>query len=243
MDYDQLRKTNVVAIQPEQNTIFSKIDFADIVPSTNPAETVILNLNQAQMIDHTFPKIDRCCKLNHGKVKYDGIDNIQRIDCNMPQKEFLEKYINKREAVVMKGCQNEWMARNWTIENLLDRYRLFEEPWDSYFQKNIEWPIEAKHLNSESVKFAINNGYLVKVFQKLWKDNKGWTEDDDRAKELMLDLFDEYSFPKPMPEDEFTKFNVAPNMAYLMLATAGTGTYGKSIMELRNYLVGPFTQL
>ena len=27
------------------------------------------------------------------------------------------------------------------------------------------------------------------------------------------------------------------------LATAGTGTYGKSIMELRNYLVGPFTQL
>ena len=79
--------------------------------------------------------------------------------------------------------------------------------------------------------------------QKLWKDNKGWTEDDDRAKELMLDLFDEYSFPKPMPEDEFTKFNVAPNMAYLMLATAGTGTYGKSIMELRNYLVGPFTQL
>ena len=123
MDYDQLRKTNVVAIQPEQNTIFSKIDFADIVPSTNPAETVILNLNQAQMIDHTFPKIDRCCKLNHGKVKYDGIDNIQRIDCNIPKNEFLEKYVNGREAVLMKGCQNEWMARNWTIENLLDRYR------------------------------------------------------------------------------------------------------------------------
>ena len=80
LDYDQLRKTNVVAIQPEQNTIFSKIDFADIVPSTNPAETVILNLNQAQMIDHTFPKIDRCCKLNHGKVKHDGIDNRAQID-------------------------------------------------------------------------------------------------------------------------------------------------------------------
>ena len=236
LDYEQLRKNDVVAaIQPQQNILYSKIDFTDMITSTNPSDIVILNLNLNQMIDHTLPKIDRCCKLNSEEIHYDGNDNIQRIDCNMSQKEFLEKYINKREAVVMKGCQNEWMARNWTIENLLDRYRLFEEPWDSYFQKNIEWPIESKHLNSESVKFAINNGYLVKVFQKLWKDNKGWTEDDNRAKELMLDLFDEYSFPKPMPEDEFTKFNVAPNMAYLMLATAGTGTYVKSIMELRNY--------
>ena len=104
---------------------FSKIDFADIVSSSDPTDVVILNLNLNQMIHHTFPKIDQCCKLNGGKVKYDGIDNIKRIDCNMSQKEFFEKYINEREPVMMKGCQNEWKAGNWTIGNLLDRYRSF----------------------------------------------------------------------------------------------------------------------
>ena len=124
MDYEELTKNNVVAIQPQQNTMFSKIDFIDIVSSTNPADIIILNLNLNHMIDHTLPKIDRCCKLNDDlEVKYDGIDNIQRIDCNIPKNEFLEKYVIGREAVLMKGCQNEWMARNWTIENLLDRYR------------------------------------------------------------------------------------------------------------------------
>ena len=79
-------------------------------------------------------------------------------------------------------------------------------------------------MNSESVKIALNNGYLVKIFQKLRKDAKGWTEDINVAKELMLDLLYEYSLPKPMPEDEFYNFHVDTNQAYLMLATAGTGT-------------------
>ena len=176
------------------------------------------------MIDHTLPKIDRCCKLNGGEVKYDGIDNIQRIDCNISQKEFLEKYVNKREVVLMKGCQNEWKAKNWTIENLFDRYQsLKSNPWDSYFQKTVEGPIHEKHLNTQSVKFAFDNGYLIKVFKKLQKDAKGWTEDKDEAKELMLDLFDDYSFPKPMPDDEFYNFHVDTNQAYLLLATAETG--------------------
>ena len=62
-NYEELTKNNVVAIQPQQNTIFSNIDFTDIVSSTNPADIIILNLNLNHMIDHTLPKIDRCCKL------------------------------------------------------------------------------------------------------------------------------------------------------------------------------------
>ena len=147
MNYEELKINGAVAIQPKKNIIYSKIDFADIVTSTNPADdVVILNLNLNHLISHTLPKIDRCCKLNGGEVKYDGIDNIQRIDCNIPKNEFLEKYVNGREAVLMKGCQNEWMARNWTIENLLDRYnhikinqkKKFVFLWNSAFQKTQE---------------------------------------------------------------------------------------------------------
>ena len=49
--------------------------------------------------------------------------------------------------------------------------------------------------------------------------------DHNLLREDMLDLFDEYSLPKPMPEDEFYNFHVDTNQAYLLLATAGTGKY------------------
>ena len=40
----------------------------------------------------------------------------------MPKKEFIEEYVNKREVIIMKGCQNEWPAKDWTFDNLLERY-------------------------------------------------------------------------------------------------------------------------
>ena len=234
MDYEQLRKNDVVAaIQPQQNILYSKIDFTDMITSTNPSDIVILNLNLNQMIDHTLPKIDRCCKLKGEEIQYDGIDNIQRIDCNISQKEFFEEYVYKRDVVMLKGCQNEWMAKNWTIENLFDRYQsLKSKPWDSYFQKTVKGSIHEQHLNTQSVKFAFNNGYLIKVFKKLQKDAKGWTEDKDEAMELMLDLFDDYSFPKPLPEDEFYDFHVDTNQAYLLLSTEGTGKTVALIVQI-----------
>ena len=39
----------------------------------------------------------------------------------------------------------------------------------------------------------------------------------------MLDLLEEYTFPKPMPEDAFAKYHIDSDEAYLMLATVGTG--------------------
>ena len=55
------------------------------------------------MITHTFPEIDRCCKLNGRRVQFDGIDQIDRIDCDIPKEEFLENYIRKREPIMMTG--------------------------------------------------------------------------------------------------------------------------------------------
>ena len=121
--YEQLRKNDVVAIQPQGNRIYSRLDFTDILPSTNSDDVVILNLNLNHLISHTLPKIDRCCKLKNGEVKYDGFDNIDRISCNISKKAFFKRYINERKAVVMKNCQTEWMAKNWTI-NFIDMHAL-----------------------------------------------------------------------------------------------------------------------
>ena len=47
---------------------------------------------------------------------------MERIQCNMSKNEFTQKYVNKREAVMMIGCQDKWKAKHWTIENLFHRY-------------------------------------------------------------------------------------------------------------------------
>ena len=84
-------------------SVYSKIDFADIIFSNVSDDTIILNLEHKSKIDHTFPIIDQCCKLNGRNITYDGIDNMERINCDMTQKEFTEEYVNKREAIMMAG--------------------------------------------------------------------------------------------------------------------------------------------
>ena len=221
-------KIGVAAIQPTQEVAYSKIDFADFNHSNDSEDVLIMNLNLNHMIDHTFPKIDRCCRLNGRKIKYDNFDNMERIECNMSQREFTKKFVNKREAVMMKGCQNEWKAKNWTIENLLERYNFIENDhftWTTLYQETtIGSTFQNAHLNSNEVKNSINAGYLVKVFHRLLKRLKGWI-DWESSKRLRLDLLEEYSFPKPMPEDEFYNYHVETDQSYIMLATNGTGMF------------------
>ena len=229
MDYNELTKKNAAAFQPQEEMSYSKIDFADFVPTNNSENVIILNLILSHNIYHTFPKIDKCCKLNGKNVEYDSIDNIKRIDCKMPRKEFTERFVNRREAVVMEGCQSDWKARHWTIKNLLNRYYSTDNnqnaylPWTTSLQKTIDSKLKEKKLTSYEVENAINSGYFVKVFQRLMKNFKGWVEEEYVIKYLKLDLLDEYSFPRPMPEDQCYNYHINSDQAYLMLATSETG--------------------
>ena len=112
-----MTELDIVGFQPQLGIAFSKIDFEDFVVSNNSADVMILNLNLKNMIDHTFPRIDRCCKINNRKIEYDGIDNMKRIDCDISKEEFTAKYVNQREAIMMKGCQTNWKAKNWTFKS------------------------------------------------------------------------------------------------------------------------------
>ena len=226
-----MTKSNVVAIQPKLKMTYSKIDFADIAPTNCSEDEIILNLDLIRSMHHTFPKIDKCCKLNGKNIEYDGIDDMERIDCKMPRKEFIERFVNKREAVMMTGCQTHWKARNWTIQNLLDRYHSGIKmnksitTWRTTFQTVKDGELKNRYLTSNEVKNAINSGYFVKIMDMLKKSSKGWADEEYEIKYLKLDLFDEYSFPMPMPDDEYLSYHVDSDQAYLMLATSGTGIY------------------
>ena len=102
-DTKQLKNISIAGIHLKKKSVYSKIDFADFIFSNESDDTIMLNLEDSLKIDHTFPKIDRCCKLNGRNIIYDGIDNMERIKCDMTQKEFTEEYVNKREAIMMAG--------------------------------------------------------------------------------------------------------------------------------------------
>ena len=176
-----MTELDIVGFQPQLGIAFSKIDFKDFVVSNNSADVMILNLNLKNMIDQTFPKIDRCCKLNNRKIEYDGIDNMKRIDCDLSKEEFTAKYVNRREAIMMKGCQTNWKAKNWTIENLLDRYNNitiddktdYHFPWDTWHQATTHGSSKNEIFTSSQVKNLINAGSFVKILLQLPKSLKG----------------------------------------------------------------------
>ena len=222
LDMKKLTNMGIVAIQPLLGLGYTKIDFSDFIPSNNSEDGIILNLKLSNMIDHTFPKVDRCCKTIGKNIDYDGIDNIKRIDCNISRKNFTNTYVNRREPIMVKGCQTEWKASNWTIENLLDRY----EFWPTFHQNDVNSTWSGKTLlKSNKIKNLIESGHFVKIFPKLNKNIKGWTRNKETEVKLMLDLIDEYSVPYSMPEDEFYKYHVDTDQAYIGFATAETGTY------------------
>ena len=96
---------------------------------------------------------------------------------------------------------------------------------------NSTWSKETL-LKSNEVNNLIESGYFVKMFPKLPKHIKGWTLHKETDVKLMIDLIDEYSVPYSMPEDEFYKYHVDTDQAYIGFATAGTGTYSTSTYHI-----------
>ena len=103
LNFEKIYDMKVVAIQPKHQIAYSKIDFGDFVTANNTEDAILINLQLNHLIEHTFPKIDRCCRLKDNKVEFDGVDNMERIDCSLDQEEFTKKYVNQREAIMMKG--------------------------------------------------------------------------------------------------------------------------------------------
>ena len=115
-----------------QNSItsYSTFDFdgIDIIETNENKQNhheIYVNLHAKNgTIQHTFSPVDRCCKnipnMNDDKFLWDMAlkygDTIPRISCDISKEEFYEKYVQKREAVLMSGCQDNWKAKDWTIK-------------------------------------------------------------------------------------------------------------------------------
>jgi hypothetical protein len=213
-----------VSIIQKEPISLSKIDFIDIQESEDPNDYILIKLDPllAHLISHSLPKIDRCCKLNGEKVTYDGIDSFKRISCNIAEEDFTKEYINTRTAVMLEGCQEDWKAKEWTIDGLLDRYDM-DTTWTTrYYLPGAERD-NVLITNKDGIRDLIKENASFKTFDKIFKDEKGYVS-KEKEKRMKLDLVDEYQRPKCMPKDLFEKFYISSDQCYLMLSTADTGT-------------------
>ena len=173
--------------------MFSMIDFSDFEMSEkNSNDMIILNLELKDKIQHTFPLLDRCCKSSKGKkmaLRYDNIDNLERISCDIPEDEFKEHYVDKRRTIMLTGCQKEWQARNWTIHNLLQRYT---SKWPLQWYHGKHEDCFAGYVDGLTIENMMENKVKFKSFTHLAKSLKNKTNDQRFAPcSHFLDLFAE----------------------------------------------------
>ena len=100
---------------------FSNIDFnAESLNQTKSMIAIRIKNNKKDVITESPISIDRCCKpfmVEPNVLKMSSIkDRIPRAPCNMSSANFLSKYVQKRKAVILRGCQKTWRARKWTVE-------------------------------------------------------------------------------------------------------------------------------
>ena len=109
-------------------TELHQIDFANITlhdeDSTNFIILKIRNVKKGK-IYHTQRSVNRCCKTSDSQKTvfqdYSSFikDNIPRISCDINKQLFFNNYIEKRIAVMLTGCQEDWQSKQWTFKGMI----------------------------------------------------------------------------------------------------------------------------
>ena len=121
LNIEELSRFGIVAKETLAQKFYTLLDFADFEESNDLNESIVINLELPTQIKHRFPTVDRCCKSRGQKIRFDNIDNMERISCDISKDEFKRDYADRRKSVILLGCQNNWKAKNWTFGNLLSR--------------------------------------------------------------------------------------------------------------------------
>ena len=166
---DEMKTFEITATDTASGTAYSVIDFDDFQDSVDDTDIILINLNEVQNIQHTFPTIDRCCKTNGRMIKYDKIDNVQRIHCNISKNEFKRDYTNKRKIVILTGCQEKWKAKNWTFGNILGRYM---SKWPLTWYHSQKDDCYAGYLNGPTIYHMMKDKVNIKSMTQLSKSLK-----------------------------------------------------------------------
>ena len=107
------------------------VDFANInfhhLSLHETSNLIILrtkNINRGKIV-HSLAEINRCCNTTgwnddvYQSLKFDAVDEMPRIPCNISSELFNRDYVMKSKPVVLTNCTENWKARNWTFEGII----------------------------------------------------------------------------------------------------------------------------
>lgn len=194
----------------------------------------IKNVTKDTNIDATnaWDDIDTCCpkhrKTNTKELLKTINDTMPRISCDIPAEDFLDKYVRKREAVILVNCSKEWIAQtNWSLEKLLNekggklKWRSDFESQSSSFKKfeNVD------DLSGNLLNEIIDNNGTIRIFDPIgrrkhtFKRRNGTKLETDK-----MYLFSQYEKPKPVPRDYYEMSGLLTDYQWIIISHKDTGT-------------------
>ena len=108
---------------------------------------------------------------------------------------------------------------------LLQRYPPdLDEGWRSTVKDPLTNVTYHRTVKGSDLADLYDQNCTIKVFHILETSKKRKSMSKRKALQLKMDLFDDYSYPKPFPKDMFLRLpNGSPDQAYLVLGQKGTG--------------------
>ena len=103
LDFQWLKRKDIST----QDTTFRQSDNSNIFIDLN---------SEVGRIRHSWPIVDRCCVTPPDDFDVKHFDNVDKIPCSIDPNDFYRDYVEKRKVAILLGCQDEWRAKNWTIE-------------------------------------------------------------------------------------------------------------------------------
>ena len=96
--------------------------------------------------------------------------------------------------------------------------------WSSVTKNPITKEYTLGRRTGDQLMLLYQQNYTIKVFEMLRAELKREFMSRRRALSLKMDLFNEYSHPRPFPADMFLRLPTgSPSQAYLMIGQTGTG--------------------
>jgi len=185
---------------------------------------------------NSWENLDTCCPKS-GKVTDAQVakieDHLERVSCDMPQEEFVARYVMQREPVILVNCSASWHAQvEWTLDKLL-KVGEGNKAW------RCDWELRKQNQGSqfrvppdESLKGSViqeilrRNGTL-RIFDKLGRrmHTQARRKRGVRLATDKLHLFDDYSTPRPLQGvDKFDKAGVLTDYQWIIASHKNTGT-------------------
>ena len=187
--------------------------------------------------EDTYENIDRCCPKTEltqsvwqelvDRASTSKVPNV--VSCNMDPDLFQHDYVLQTRVGKLRGCEKGWVAKHWTIEDLLLRGNT-TWLWNTNFVDNSgvvkDTSEQGKLRPGTEALDMIKRNLTVRLFDPIARHEsymnlrKGYKTERTNK----LELRQEYSCPQVFRKDLFEECQILTDYQWMLLSGPNTGT-------------------